>query len=52
MDPMFGYFCIVHTNLLINGKKKTFPCTKLSMRNSRCEHRLCAWAPHARQGSC
>ena len=22
MHPMFGYFCIVHTNLSINGKKK------------------------------
>ena len=34
---MFGYFCIVHTNLSINGKKTTVPFTKLSMRNGRCE---------------
>ena len=25
--------CIIHTNLLIYGKKKTFSCTKLSVRN-------------------
>ena len=37
MDPMFGYFCIVHTNLLINGKKKLFhvqncPCGTVSVK--------------------
>ena len=31
--------------------KKTFPFTKLSMRNGRCENRLCARTPRARQGS-
>ena len=42
---MFGYFCIVHTNLSINGKK-------LSMRNGRCENvRKCAQAPRVRQCS-
>jgi len=44
--------CIVHTNLTINGKKITFPCTKLSMRNGKREYKLCARAPRARQGSC
>ena len=45
--------CIVHTNLSINGKKeKTFSCTKLSMRNGRCENRVCTRAPRARQCSC
>ena len=52
MHLKFGDCCIVHTNLSINGKKKTFPYTKLSKRNNTCEHRLCACAPHARQGSC
>ena len=32
--------CIVHTNISTNGKKNTFPCIKLSMRNGRCEHRF------------
>ena len=31
---------IVHNNLSNNGKKKTCPCTKLSMWNSRCEKRF------------
>jgi len=26
-------------------KEKTFPCTKLSMRNGVCKNRLWAWAP-------
>ena len=42
--------CIVHTNLPTNGKKK-HSCTKLSMRNDKCENRLCTRAPPARQGS-
>ena len=46
------FICIVHTNLSITGKKKKFPCTKLSMRNGRCENRLWVGAPRARQGSC
>ena len=33
-------------------KEKSFPCTKLSMRNGRCENRLCARASRAWQGSC
>jgi len=37
-------------NCFITGKHYTF--TKLSMRNGRCEHRLCARAPRARQDSC
>ena len=50
MHLKFGYF-VLHTNLLINGKKKPFPCTKLSMQNGRCEIKLCAQAPLARQGN-
>ena len=44
--------CIVHAIISINGKKKTFPCTKLSMRNGECEHRSCVRATRARQRSC
>ena len=32
-------------------REKTFPCTKLSMQNGRCENRLCARIPCAWQGS-
>ena len=44
--------CIVHTNVSINGKIKTFPCTKLSTRNGMCENGLSARAPRAQPGSC
>jgi len=43
---------MVDVNLSINGKKKTFTCSKPSMRNGGCEKRLCDWATRARQGSC
>ena len=49
MHLTFGYFCTVHTYL--SEKKQCFPYTKLSMQNGRCENRLCARAPRARQGS-
>jgi len=51
MHPKFGYF-VLYTQISINRKKKTFPCTKLSMRNGRCGNRLFARAPRAWQGYC
>jgi len=49
----FGYFGL-YTPIyrLTERKTNTFSCTKLSMRNARCEQRLCARAPRSRQGSC
>jgi len=38
--------CIVYTPIYrLTEKKKTFPCTKLSIQNGRWENRLCARAP-------
>ena len=35
----------------LTERKNPFPCTKLSMQNGRCEIKLCAQAPLARQGN-
>jgi len=40
-----------HQSIDWRKENKMFPCTKLSMRNGRCEHRLRARAPRVRQGS-
>jgi len=52
MHPMFGYFVLYTQIYRLTERKNTFPQTKLSMRYDRCEHRLSARAPRARQGSC
>ena len=47
----FGY-SVLYTPIYRLTKRKTFPCTKLSMWNRRYVNRLCAQDPRARQGSC
>ena len=49
MHLKLGYIVLCTIDLRI---EKTFPYTKLSVRNGRCENRLCARTPRARQGSC
>ena len=51
MHLKFGYFVLYTSLCQLTERKKTFPFTKLSMWNGRCEHGLCARAPRARQGS-
>jgi len=51
MHLKFGYFVFYTPIYRLTERKKRFPCTELSIRNGRCEHRCCARAPCARQGS-
>jgi len=46
-------YCVIFTLIYqLLEWKDTFPCTQVSMRNGRCENRLCPRAPRARQCSC
>ena len=53
MHLKFGYF-VLYTPIyrVTERKNKTFPRTKLPMRNGRCENRLCTRVLRAWQSSC
>ena len=51
MHLKFGYL-VLYTPIYRLTEQKKFLCTKLSMRNGRCENSLCSRTPRARQGSC
>jgi len=51
MHLKFGYFVLYTPIYRLTERKKPFRCTKLSMRNGRCEQRLCARASRARQST-